>query len=248
MFLPVRETAKGSDLRQWCQTVGLLESGKQFTDSYVRRGPISVRMARTFISNYFEGKRFDTTNFGARATMPMLYKPGAGDEEWEKIKTEHPDIWQDAGLMKAGQEFAALIKAQRDAFSGKKTKPPVDYPEKALNLAIISAWAFIAGVLQKNPDRLKRHFDLKNFTSHDPLNSEALAGAKHQPTDPENYRGLGSRTDPQERGRFAELFFMQAEEGKGITKQWVDSAIKQYHAKQGQLIAEAARSKARAAS
>jgi len=44
------------------------------------------------------------------------------------------------------------------------------------------------------------------------------------------------------------LFFIQAEEGKGINKHWVDSAIKQYHAKDTQLAAAAARAKARAAS
>ena len=246
----VLETGKGSELRTWCQTVGLLEKDTQFTDSYVRRGPISVRMARTFITNYFLGTGFDTKDFGNRATTPMLYKPGSGTEEWEKTKSEHPDLWNDAGLMTAGREFAALIKAQRDAFSSPKGKGkhPSDYPEKALNLAIIGAWAFVAGVLQKNHERLKRHFDLKNWSAHDPLNAAALATAKHAPTDPENYRGLGSRTDPQERGRFAELFFMQAEEGKGINKKWVDSAIKQYHAKDSQLAASAARAKARGAS
>jgi hypothetical protein len=204
-------------------------------------------MARTFITNYFLGTGFDTITFGNRSTTPMLYKSGAGDEEWERTKCGHPDLWQDAVLMTAGKEFAALVKAQRDAFSPVKgsAKSPADYPEKALNLAIIGAWAFIAGVLQKNSERLKKHFDLKNCSAHDPLNAAALATGKHEPTDPDNYRGLGSRTDPQERGRFAELFFMQAEEGKGINKRWVDSAIKQYHAKQSQLAAESARAKAR---
>jgi hypothetical protein len=231
--------------------VGLLEQGKQFTDSYIRRGPISVRMARTFIANYFLGTGFNSIDFDKRATNPVLYKSGAGEEEWGKVKNNHPNLWSDDGLSAAGKEYAALIKAQRDAFSSgnggtKGGKVPIDYPEKALNVAIIGAWAFVAGVLQTNPDRLKKHFALKNSLGHDPLNAHALASAKHTATDPDNYRGLGSRTDAQERGRLGELFFMQAEEGKGITKGWVDSAVKQYHAKESQLAAEAARAKARA--
>lgn len=248
----VREGGKGSDLMDWCHKVGLLESGKQFSDSYVRRGPISVRMARTFIANYFLGTGFSTQDFSKRKTIPVLYKPGTGDDDWEAVKSDHPDLWENTGLMEAGKEFVALINAQREAFAdakGKakgKAKVPPDYPEKALNPAVIGSWAFVAGVLQSNTERLKKHFDLKSSSAHDPLNAAALATAKHSPTDPENYRGLGSRTDPQERGRFAELFFIQAEEGKGINKQWVDTAVKQYHAKDSQLAAEAAREKARA--
>jgi hypothetical protein len=125
---------------------------------------------------------------------------------------------------------------------GTRAKP--DFPEKALNLAIMAAWAYVAGVIHNNPQRLKRHFALKEWKSHDPLYASQLATGKHW-TDPTNYRGLGYRTDPQERGRFVELFFIQAEDGKGITKSSIDIAIKQYHAKQGQLEVAEAKAKAR---
>jgi hypothetical protein len=54
-------------------------------------------------------------------------------------------------------------------------------------------------------------------------------------TDSDTYRGLGYRTDAKERARFAELFFLQAEDGNGITPKAIEIAIKQYHAKQANL-------------
>jgi hypothetical protein len=243
----LRETAKGSSLRDWCQAIRLLQTGQDFADSYARGGPISVRMATTFITNYYNGKTVDAKNFGTVATTPVVYKSGGSDEEWEKTKADHPQLWSDQGLLSAGKEFSALIAAQREAFTGAKKqgrRPKPDYPEKALNLAIIAAWAYVAGILHNNPPRLKRHFALKGWTSHDPLNAGQLAGGRHW-SDPQNYRGLGYRTDPQERGRFVELFFIQAEDGKGITKSSIDIAIKKYHAKQGQLEVKEAEAKAK---
>jgi len=115
-----------------------------------------------------------------------------------------------------------------------------EYASKALNYSIVSAWAFVAGVLENNDKRLERHFGLADRTSKDPLNAGALAKGKHK-TDPENYRGLGTRTDVKERGRLAELFYFQAEKGEGISPKLVDASIKQYHAKLAILEAEDAR-------
>ena len=44
-----------------------------------------------------------------------------------------------------------------------------------------------------------------------------------------------SLTDPKERGRFVELFYLQAEKGEGIATHLVDLAIKKYHAKHALL-------------
>lgn len=103
-----------------------------------------------------------------------------------------------------------------------------------MNIAILAAWAYVAGYLTENKTRLKRHFSLTEKTSGDPLNSSALAKGRHK-TDPENYRGLGTRTDAKERGRLVELFYYQADKGEGITKSAIEVAIAKYHAKQGQL-------------
>ena len=130
----------------------------------------------------------------------------------EKLKADRPKLWTDAELLRAGKEYSALIEAQRQAFGGKKPKP--DYPEKALNVAVLSAWAYVAGVLRSNAARLKRHFDLKDSVGKDPLNAVALCSRQTQ-SDAQNYRGLGYRTDPRERGRFVELFYLQAEDERG---------------------------------
>jgi hypothetical protein len=61
-----------------------------------------------------------------------------------------------------------------------------------------------------------------------------LSKARHG-LDPDNYRGLGYRTDPQERGRLVELFWTQAEKGGGITTKMVEVALEAYHAKQSVL-------------
>ena len=43
------ETVKGPQLRKWCQEVGLLAKDTDFGDKAQRSGPITVRLARTFI-------------------------------------------------------------------------------------------------------------------------------------------------------------------------------------------------------
>jgi hypothetical protein len=234
LFDRMHETVMGPQLRDWCQSVGLLGKGQDFSDRRMRGGPISVQLARSFIFNYFEGKQVDAKKFDMTETTPELCATGQRDSAWEQLRASNPSLWEDEGLKRAGTEFAALIKAQRAPFSGGKIKHPPDYPEKAMNPAIIASWAYVAGILQNNETRLKRHYALAGTTGRDPLNSVALAKGRHK-TDPENYRGLGYRTDAKERGRLAELFFLQAEKGDGITKSNIDVAIAKFHAKQAML-------------
>ena len=100
----------------------------------------------------------------------------------------------------------------------------------------------MAGNLQDNRTRLQRHYDLSKQEKTDPLNAKALSKVRHK-TDPENYRGLGTRTDVKERGRLAELFYFQAEKGSGITKELANAAIMRYYAKQAMLEAAEAEKK-----
>ena len=237
------ETASGPALRDWCQEVGLLLEKQDFADKRVRGRPITVRAARTFIMNYYEGCKIDPPKFQESRTVPLIVKTGGYDSDWDAFKKENPGTWKDAQLKRAGQEFAQLAQAQHDYFTNQKGKGNIDHAEKALNYAVLSAWSFMAGILSKNSTRLKKHYDLQNRVGIDPLNAAALGKGKHK-SDPANYRGLGYRTDAKERGRFVELFYLQTERGDGITPALVDAAIKNYHAKQAMLEAREAQEKA----
>ena len=238
----MQETARGPELRKWCQDVGLLPKDEDFADRRQRGANLTVRAARTFIINYYRGQQVSLQKFDDTDTTPVLCGSGGDDPEWDKVRKPH--TWKDPKLRGAGEEFAKLVAAQRNAFSKLKKGAVgnVDFAEKALNYAILAAWAFAAGMLHENEPRLKRHFDLKNQSGRDPLNASVLAKGRHK-TDSENYRGLGYRTDSKERGRFVELFHRQAEKGGGINAGLVDVAIKRYHAKQANLEAKKAEEK-----
>jgi hypothetical protein len=233
------ETIAGSELRDWCQRADLLAKDEDFTDKRKRGSPISVAAARNFIVNFYAGKEaIEAGGFAHTNTTPMTTKTGVQNPpDWARVKKEHPEVWEDAALLAAAREYASLRQAQEDAFLAKGGKPQPgtsDFRDKANNMAIVAAWAYTAGLLQDNPDRLQKHFELKNSSKQDPLKAAVLAKAKHG-TDPDNYRGLGYRTDPQERGRMVELFWIQAEKGGGINSKMVEVALEAYHAKHAVL-------------
>jgi hypothetical protein len=233
----MQETVRGPELRNWCQKVGLLGEGQDFADKRQRGAPITVRTARTFIINYYAGAEASHSDFSKTDTTPVIAKSGEDDKQWEQVRNRKPSIWKDTKLDRAGTEFSALINAQREAFKG--TKGNADSQEKAMNYAVLSAWAYVAGLLSGNEKRLQRHFELKLSKGKDPLKAAALAKGRHR-TDSENYRGLGYRTDAKERGRFVELFSAQAEKGEGINPSLINVAIAKYHAKQAILDVETA--------
>jgi len=240
LFDRMQETMRGPELRDWCQKVGLLEPGQDFADKRERGAQITVRAARTFILNYVFGEGVAQDEFDRTDTSPKICKSGVADNDWETLH-KNKKIWKDAKLESAGRAFAGLVQAQRKAFEAKKAGAQ-DSKEKALNYAVLSAWAYTAGLLSTNQARLDRHFALKDQAGRDPLNATALAKGRHI-TDSENYRGLGYRTDAKERGRFVELFYLQAEKGDGVTVPLVDLAIKKYHAKQAVLEVQVAEKK-----
>lgn len=247
LFDRMTETLAGPELRQWCQKVGLLGTDEDFADRRARGNPITVRAARTFIVNYYRGAEVEPKKFDATATAPVLLKSGVNVEEWESLKTQKPALWEDKNLQLAGKEFALLVDAQRKRFmtpAGKLKPGSADSAEKAMNYAVLSAWAYVAGVLSKNKARQKRHFALRTVQNKDPLNATALAKGRHK-TDQENYRGLGYRTDAKERGRLVELFYLQAEDGSQITAAKIDLAIKKAVAKEALLEVSKASAKAK---
>jgi hypothetical protein len=237
LFDRMQETQAGPHLRNWCQDCGLLAQGQDFADRRRTGSAVTVRAIRSFILNYFKGGQLDANKFDRSETMPSIVKTGQVDPEWETLRKTKPSIWQDPQLREAGKKYSALVEAQRNAFKGRSAS--ADFENKALNSAIMTAWAYVAGVLRNNRTRLERHFNLMTAKGKDPLNAAALAKGRHK-TDPENYRGLGYRTDAKERGRLVELFYLQAEKGTGITPSLIDLAIKKYHAKRAILeVAEA---------
>jgi len=236
----LQETYRGPNLRNWCQEVGLLKEGQDFGDKKARGGTITVDLARTFIKNFYGGKKIDPKEFGQIETTPMLFVSGKGDEEWGEFLLANPGIWKDAALKTAGKQFVRLIAAQRAAFLTQKKR--ADFSEKAMNAAVMSAWAYVAGMLQKNTTRLERHFALADAKGKDPLNAQALAEGKHK-TDESNYRGLGYRVDPRERAQMVELFYILAEDGDKITAKNVNAAIYARFAKQAVLDAKTKRGK-----
>jgi hypothetical protein len=241
------ETLAGAELRDWCQKCGLLEKKQDFADKPGRGNPITVKEARSFICNYYLGKAVPSSEFVGRDTTPQLVDSGKRDPRiWKDTKQNNPDLWDDKKLQAAGKAFAVLRTKQMEAFFDQKTKKytgPADFRHKAKNLALLAGWAFVAGCLADNAIRLKRHYDLpEKGKAKDPLRADLLANGRHS-TDPANYRGLGYRSDPKERGRFAELFWLQAEKGLGITKTGIELAIQEYEAKQANLRAKAMREK-----
>lgn len=234
----LQETASGPELRTWCQEVGLLDPGKDFSAKRQRSSAINVRAVRTFILNYYRGKEMAQSNFENIDTTPILCRTGKPDSDWEELRRGNSNIWIDEGLKKAAQEFVKLDQAQHHAIQEKNkqnNKIPLVFADKALTFSVMAAWAYVAGILQENSVRLLKHFDLGNWTKgRDPLNAEAMAKGRHK-SDPENYRGLGTRNDVKERGRCVELFYLQAESGHGITPAIIDVAIKRHYTKQAKL-------------
>jgi hypothetical protein len=192
--------------------------------------------------SYYSGKKVDPSKFENIDTTPILCKTGRPDPDWELLRKSKQNIWSDPGLQKSAEEFGLLDDAQRTAIENillsddsKSKAVLLVYGEKALTFSVMTAWAYVAGALQTNSVRLQRHYDLKKYNKgKDPLSAGAMAKGRHK-SDPENYRGLGTRNDAKERGRCVELFYLQAESGKGITPAVIDAAIKRHYTKQAKL-------------
>ncbi len=82
-------------------------------------------------------------------------------------------------------------------------------------------------------------FALTKETENDPLNASALLRARLRGTDPDTYRGIGSRISRGELGRTLEVFLLQALKTKeGITAKLANAAIKSYEGKKLSASAE----------
>lgn len=230
------ETFVGLKLRIWSYQVCLLKEGDDFPDLGSRSEKITVKQARTFITNFYKGqeKASDLANndLDKNVYEPYLCESGASlDQEYEKIINHFGEsIWQNKALLSAGKAFAALHKAQYNAVKVGKTIPNrKGFRNKAMTESVISAWAYVAGLLQKNPLRLQNHYSIPklNKAVSDPLNSRDMSTFRHDSDDP-TYRGLGTRSAIKDRQRMAQLFLARSlEKDKVIDKNLMNKAVSQ---------------------
>lgn len=224
----MREQLLGSELRDWCQKVGLLEKGGDFADKKSPDEP-TVRVARTLLVNFYDGLNAKLDDFH----QPIVCKSGGIDEAYLEVRKKID--WTDERLITMGKEFARLHMSQRNSVSNRQEDKNAEFARKAISLAVVAGWAFAAGLFQTNSEYLKHHYSLPDSVSghSDPLNAKALSQARSKLIDPDTYRGLGARISPGELGRMLEVFIVHATKAsiKKITKELANAAIQSYEAK-----------------
>ena len=230
------ETFVGLKLRGWCYQVGLLKEGEDFPDLGSKSESITVKLARTFVVNFYRGKEaasgLQEKQIDLSTYEPYLCESGASlDPNYLSVlETQGDSIWKAESLKDAGKAFATLHKAQFEAIKNSRNISNLKgFRNKAVTESVLSAWAFVAGLLQKNEVRLQNHYSVPKTTNKipDPLNARDMANFKHDSDEP-TYRGLGTRSSLKERQRMAQLFLARSlEQNKTIDKELMDKAVSQ---------------------
>ncbi|MBI5082108.1 MAG: hypothetical protein HZB17_12535 [Chloroflexi bacterium] len=217
----LEETLVGTQLRDWCWRVGLLKQGEDFPDQSSKGDKISVKLARTFLVNFFHGKNIGKTlsekELDKNVYEPYLCESGANlDSKYEEVINKYGErIWKDTHLDDAGKAFAQLHQSQRNTVEkleqSKKIEKRKAFKNKALTAAVLAGWSYVAGLLQEHPQRLKNLFVLPKSTASalDPLNAKGMSTFKHE-KDEKTYRGLGTRSDIKERQKLAQVFLAKS--------------------------------------
>ena len=231
----MREQLIGSELRDWCQKVGLLDEGEDFAD---RRSPDvpTVRLVRTLLVNYYKGKNADEAT---SLHQPVLCKSGGMDDEY--LEARKHIKWDDASLLEMGEQFAHLHDLQRKSVTDREEDNNAEFARKALSLSVVASWGYAAGLFQNNQAYLETLYALPDnvVPLEDPLNAKALSQARLKGTDPDTYRGLGTRSSPKELGRMFEVFLILVSKKKDrITKELANAAIQSYEAKRAVYAAD----------
>ena len=233
----MREQLLGSELREWCQKVGLLNPNQDFSDRKSPEVP-TVRIARTLLINFYLAKDKILEDFH----QPIIAKSGGDDDNYLKIRDKIN--WKDENLISMGKEFARLHTLQRKIVINRDKDNYAEFARKALSLAVVSSWSYAAGLFQKRSSYLKVLYSLPDFISspEDPLNAKALSLARLKGTDPDTYRGLGTRSSPNELGRMLEVFLICSTKAsqKRISQKLANAAIQSYEAKKAVQAADKA--------
>ena len=236
-------------LREFCYKVDMLDEGEDFGDKKRFEEDFSptVRMVRSFIVNFYHGFEY-TNDIDKDAIKPYLCNSGRQqiDQKYYSIFKKYKNTgFGDEKLIEAGKMFTKLHDAQfkkADSIQGSSKKT---YKIKAYSLAVITSWAFAAGVLQRVPKRLEKLYSLPDLSGNDdPLNAKAMSKAKHK-MDSDTYRGLGTRNDEKERGRLLHLFLGYSNSTKPkITEQMCNASISIFHSNDDVIKAEEKRKQA----
>lgn len=228
----MQEESIGSELRDWCQRVGLLETQQNFADKRSSEGTPTVRIARSIVVNFYLAQNAKPEE----VLVPVLCSSGPGlDEDYKRLRQSIN--WNDPSLEAMGKEFSRLHKLQRERVLNRKKDNYFEFVNKAIHPGVASGWAYVSGLLQKNKEALQSHYSLPDSVTSsgddDPLNAKALSGARLKGVDPDTYRGLGARTSPSELGRMAEVFLLHATRAskRGINLKLAHTAIQSHEAK-----------------
>ena len=208
----LEETYMGPHLRNWCTTVGLLKKGEDFPDVGSHAERITTQSARTFLVNFFLGKKageqLAADQLDRNVYEPYLCRTGIFlDETYLKLIEEMGErLWTEKSAIAAGKAFARLHKAQYDAIRKSKVNFKV-YRMKALTPSVLSAWAYVAGLLQAHSARLDIHLTIPEPPkgAPDPLNAEEMYKFRYY-QDIDSSRGLGTRAIAKDRQRMAQVF------------------------------------------
>jgi hypothetical protein len=224
----VEETIFGDQLRKWCQRIGILNKqwfeeigisdiDEDFPDANSGSEKITVKRARSFIINFYlgeeRGKLIPSEALDRNVYEPYLATTGVTIDPRYSAFMKSKDILNDSNLIKAGERFTALYKAQYRAIVDEKTKGVNRkvYRNKALIESMICGWSYVAGLLQTHSPRLENHYKIPRTNAQilDPLNAEAMSKFKHD-KDIATYRGLGTRSSLMDRQRVAQLFLAKS--------------------------------------
>jgi hypothetical protein len=230
----LEETYMGPYLRNWCVKVGLLKEREDFPDVGSHAERITTQGARSFIVDYFKGKQtgaqIDDAELDRNVYEPYLCQTGAFlDEEYQKLtKKMGAALWTDKGLNEVAQAFAALHKAQYGAIKKSRVNFKV-FRMKAMAPSVLTAWSFVAGLLQSHPARLAVHLTVPHSPKGvpDPLNAEEMNQFRYY-QDIETYRGLGTRSIMKDRQRMAQVFLARSiDPAATLDKKLLNQAVNQ---------------------
>ena len=231
----LEETSFGNTLRKWCQKIGFLGPKEDFPDVGSRSEKITVKLARSFIVNYYmgldKGKTIKSEELDKNIYDPYVTETGVSiDPKYDKIMSEKGNkILSDKSLIEAGEKFIELHKAQYKAVKGnrEKIRNRKAYRNKAFVISVLCGWSYIAGLLQNHGARLLNHYKIPKTTSKipDPLNAEEMSNFKHD-SDLPTYRGLGTRQSAKDMQRLAQVFLAKSlSDTCTLDKQFLQKAV-----------------------